>query len=260
MFNYWKKSNNISRPLFEGTKQDFHKYFSGFCRNLIQKITKPYKYKIGCCQQCGVSDIQLDAAHVRGKGRKEIIDTILRDYQHEGVIKLNLKTFEDLFIEHHEPIEETIKILCKSCHKEYDTLTDDELTEFYNHPPEIKNVIFEKEESKIKQIFNEDKLINYEDKFMLEGFKNYLIQEGYSEFTPSGKPSTVYDYMKRVEKICAKEKITTGKLVENINFYLDKYGPNGNESEFGKRSHNAFISALRKFESYLTYRQGVRRK
>ena len=86
---------------------------------------------------------------------------------------------------------------------------------------------------------------------MLENFKNYLIQQGYSEFTPSGNPSTVYDYMKRVEKICDRENITIKRLAENISFYVDKYSHTGNEAEFGRRSHNAFISALRKFEDFV---------
>lgn len=86
---------------------------------------------------------------------------------------------------------------------------------------------------------------------MLENFKNYLVGQGYSEFTPSGKPSTVYDYMKRIEKICNRESITTKRLADNICFYVYKYGPTGNEAEFGRKSHNAFISALRKFEDFL---------
>jgi hypothetical protein len=86
---------------------------------------------------------------------------------------------------------------------------------------------------------------------MLENFKDYLIEQGYSELTPSGNPSTVYDYAKRVEKICDRENITIKRLAENISFYVDKYGPAGNESEFGKRSHNAFISALGRFEGFI---------
>ena len=86
---------------------------------------------------------------------------------------------------------------------------------------------------------------------MLENFKNFLIEQGYSEFTPSGKPSTIYDYLKRVEKICNRESITVIALSENIGFYIDKYGPSGNEAEFGMRSHNAFICALRKFEEFV---------
>ena len=70
---------------------------------------------------------------------------------------------------------------------------------------------------------------------MLENFKHYLIEQGYSEFTPSGNPSTVYDYMKRVEKICDRESITIKRLADNISFYVDKYGPTGNEAEFGRK-------------------------
>lgn len=86
---------------------------------------------------------------------------------------------------------------------------------------------------------------------MLENFRIHLIEQGYSEFTPSGNPSTVYDYVKRVEKISDREKITIKDLGKNISFYVDKYGPMGKESEFGKRSHNAFISALRRFEEFV---------
>lgn len=86
---------------------------------------------------------------------------------------------------------------------------------------------------------------------MLEDFKKYLIDMGYSEFTPSGNPSTAYDYMKRVNKICSREAITLAHLAENIDLYVEKYGPTGNDSDFGKRSNNAFINALRRFGEFL---------
>ena len=86
---------------------------------------------------------------------------------------------------------------------------------------------------------------------MLENFKDFLIEQGYSEFTPSGKPSTVYDYVKRVEKICDRENITVIGMAENIAFYVERYGATGNEAEFGMKSHNAFICALRKFEEFM---------
>ena len=31
----------------------------------------------------------------------------------------------------------------------------------------------------------------------LDNFKQWLKGQGYSEYTPSGKPSTIYDYPKR---------------------------------------------------------------
>lgn len=85
---------------------------------------------------------------------------------------------------------------------------------------------------------------------MLEKFKNFLIKQGYSEFTPSGNPSTAHDYTKRVKKICERETISVKEMADNIEFYIDKYGPTGNESEFGKRSHNSFINALRRFGEF----------
>lgn len=85
---------------------------------------------------------------------------------------------------------------------------------------------------------------------MLENFKRYLIQQGYSEYTPSGNPSTVYDYVKRVEKILERERISISKLTENIDFYISKYDTFGSDAAFGKKSHSAFINALKRFQDF----------
>ncbi|NLA43794.1 RpiB/LacA/LacB family sugar-phosphate isomerase [Candidatus Saccharibacteria bacterium] len=37
---------------------------------------------------------------------------------------------------------------------------------------------------------------------MKEQFKAYLTEKGYSVTTTAGNPSTVYDYVKRVDKVC----------------------------------------------------------
>jgi hypothetical protein len=85
---------------------------------------------------------------------------------------------------------------------------------------------------------------------MLENFKLYLVRQGYSEYTPSGNPSTVYDYEKRINKILEKEGISISKLTENIDFYVSKYDDLGSEAEFGKKSHRAFINALKRFQDF----------
>jgi hypothetical protein len=84
----------------------------------------------------------------------------------------------------------------------------------------------------------------------LENFKTYLIQQGYSEYTPTGKNSTVYDYSKRVEKILERERISIQNLAENIDLYVRKYDADGNESEYGKKSHSAIINALKRFQDF----------
>jgi len=85
---------------------------------------------------------------------------------------------------------------------------------------------------------------------MLVNFKQYLIQKGYSEYTPSGNPSTVYDYIKRINKICERERISTKQLADNIDDYVKKYDTFGSEEEFGKKSHSSFINALKRFKEY----------
>ncbi|KAA6330982.1 hypothetical protein EZS27_020372 [termite gut metagenome] len=87
---------------------------------------------------------------------------------------------------------------------------------------------------------------------MIEEFEKYLEKKGYSIFTPSGKPSTTYNYAKvRIPRICEREGITVQKLADNINFYVEKYDKLGSESEFGSKSKNAYICALKRFEEFV---------
>jgi len=87
---------------------------------------------------------------------------------------------------------------------------------------------------------------------MLDKFEKYLIEQGYKEFTPSGRPSTTYDYSKsRIPKICEREGISVEQLASNIRYYVEKYDDGGSESKFGKKSHNSFINALKKFEEFI---------
>ena len=87
---------------------------------------------------------------------------------------------------------------------------------------------------------------------MLDKFEKNLIERGYSEITPSGLPSTTYDYSKkRIPKICEREGITVEQLASDIKLYVEKYDKGGSESKFGKRSHDAFINALKRFEEFI---------
>ena len=46
-------------------------------------------------------------------------------------------------------------------------------------------------------------------------FKDYLIDQGLSEFTANGHKSTTYDYTQRIERICKDEDITWLELTKN---------------------------------------------
>ncbi|MBQ5538223.1 MAG: hypothetical protein IIU02_10010 [Treponema sp.] len=83
----------------------------------------------------------------------------------------------------------------------------------------------------------------------MDDFKEFLIRTGYSERTPAGNPSTVYDYQKRVQTICEREHIPDlDSLAARIDEIERKYAENGEESAFGAKSHNAYINAIRRFQ------------
>ena len=85
---------------------------------------------------------------------------------------------------------------------------------------------------------------------MLNEFVEFLERTGYSKQTPSGNPSTITDYKNRIKKILEKESISIYQLYTDIDRYVQKYDTCGEEEEFGKKSHRAFISALKKFQEF----------
>jgi hypothetical protein len=48
-----------------------------------------------------------------------------------------------------------------------------------------------------------------------------------------------------------REKISVKQLAGNIRHYVEKYDDGGSESKFGKKSHSAFINALKRFEEFV---------
>ena len=104
-----KRVENTSSPVYKGNQKDFNKYFSGYARNLVQSITKKYKKEIGKCEHCGVSNLVLDAAHINGRGRKDIIDNILKKFRSGDIVEVNLMDFEKMFIIAHQPINQTCR-------------------------------------------------------------------------------------------------------------------------------------------------------
>jgi hypothetical protein len=86
---------------------------------------------------------------------------------------------------------------------------------------------------------------------MKEQFQDYLIKCGYSVETPSGNPSTVYDYIKRIDKVCEWERTTWLELAKNISSIISKYDIGGIREDLGNKSHRAVINALKRFSEFL---------
>ena len=85
---------------------------------------------------------------------------------------------------------------------------------------------------------------------MRKRFETYLIEKGYSLRTPSGNPSTVYDYQKRIDKVCEWEKCTWETLSVNISKIVTMYDVGGSKENLGNISHRAVINALKQFQNF----------
>lgn len=96
---------------------------------------------------------------------------------------------------------------------------------------------------------------------MEEQFKAYLIDEGYSELTPKGLPSTAHDYPRRVNQVCQSEGYSSlADLAKSIDIIIQTYDVSGVKAGIGEKSHNAVISALKAFRSFIAGEKGIKRR
>jgi hypothetical protein len=89
---------------------------------------------------------------------------------------------------------------------------------------------------------------------MKQEFANYLIGHGYKLTTPSGTFSTVYDYVKRVDKVCEWEGCSWETLAENIVVTVPKYDVGGEKADLGNISRRSVINALKRFKEFVQSR------
>lgn len=125
---------------FVGTNKEFRRYIGPRLRNLVQQFTKNHKAEISACEHCGSKE-NLESAHVHGRDRNDIIDLVLKEYTRNGLATVDIAVFEELFKVEHQPLEKAILILCKSCHKKYDSTTPKSVsvTEVDNQSPVTEN-------------------------------------------------------------------------------------------------------------------------
>ena len=121
-------------PTFTGTNQEFKRYIGPRLRNFVQIITKKHRATIGACEHCGRGE-NLEAAHIKGRDRNQIIDLLLSAVSAESELTVDLQAFERAFKIEHEPVEKAILILCRQCHKTYDSEVSPELPSSPKSPP-----------------------------------------------------------------------------------------------------------------------------
>src|SRR5271155_3245853 len=119
----WVKSHwrHDLMATFEGSFQEFHDHLGPRIRNLVNGFArKGRNARNGVCEECQKTGQELDSAHVHGRDRRTIIETVLFRYLSGGVVRCIIKEAESEILAEHGDIREAFKFLCKECHVEYD--------------------------------------------------------------------------------------------------------------------------------------------
>ena len=104
---------------FKGTNQEFKRYIGPRLRNLVQLLTRQHKASVAACEHCG-SGGELEAAHVHGRDRTDIVEGLLGTADPAAAVEVDLDAFEASFKAEHDPLERAFLILCTDCHRKYD--------------------------------------------------------------------------------------------------------------------------------------------
>lgn len=93
---------------------------------------------------------------------------------------------------------------------------------------------------------------NDSDKLTIQDkFKKYLKNRGYKEFSSCGNQSTVYDYIKRIDKVCGVENYSWHELANAIHKIIPLYDIGGEKEDIGNKSHRSVINALKRFQEFI---------
>ncbi len=123
---------------FIGSYEDFIKFIGPRTRNVVNSISRKHKSEINKCEHCGKENIPFEAAHVKGRERPVIIKEITSEFEHNGVITIDLENFENLFIKTHYPLHNSILVLCTACHRQYDSSNEAHQTIDFTEAAEIE--------------------------------------------------------------------------------------------------------------------------
>jgi hypothetical protein len=87
---------------------------------------------------------------------------------------------------------------------------------------------------------------------MKEKFARFLVNEGYSETTPKGLPSTVHAYTYSIDRVCEWENTSWQGVAENIGSIVAQYDVGGVKEDYGNKSNKTVINALKRFQEFLS--------
>ena len=82
-------------------------------------------------------------------------------------------------------------------------------------------------------------------------FEEYLISSGYSEYTDSGNPSTVFSYTRAIKSVLEEEGLSWHSLQRDIENIVPIYDIGGAKEYIGAKSNYTVINALKRFREFV---------
>jgi len=86
---------------------------------------------------------------------------------------------------------------------------------------------------------------------MLKNYKNWLIEKGFSAFTASNKPSTVYDYLRSLKLVSTWENKTIEQLADVISEVAPMYCSTGIHCVKGRMISRSVRCSLVQFNKFI---------
>jgi hypothetical protein len=91
---------------------------------------------------------------------------------------------------------------------------------------------------------------------MKKTYKHWLVNNGYAEKTASGRPSSVYDYIRGLRRVCQQEHLSVEGVAKRIDKLLPKYQPCGKCSNIGRSISRSVRSSLAQFRKFVIEQRG----
>jgi len=86
---------------------------------------------------------------------------------------------------------------------------------------------------------------------MKKTYEMWLEQKGYSYFTPEGRPSTIYDYLRGLRKVCRYEHLSIEGVAKRVDVLLPQYQQCGKKSSIGRTISRSVRSSLKQFANFV---------
>lgn len=86
---------------------------------------------------------------------------------------------------------------------------------------------------------------------MENAFLEYLLQQGYTETSASGNPSTAPQYVRSINQVLQAEHLTWDVTAEQVASLVTMYDVGGEKEEEGAKSHRTVINALKRFQEFV---------